>query len=60
MFNCREDREEEDREEEDREEEEAESPRLFNSLNISRFNISFNAGKLTDNLLANRCILRIL
>ena len=55
MFNCR-----EDREEEDREEEEAESPRLFNSLNISRFNISFNAGKLTDNLLANRCILQIL
>jgi hypothetical protein len=27
-------------------EEEVESPRLFNSLNISRLNISFNAGKL--------------
>jgi hypothetical protein len=26
-------------------EEEVESPRLFNSFNISRLNISFNAGK---------------
>ncbi len=28
-------------------EEEVESPRLFNSFNISRLNISFNAGKMT-------------
>jgi len=30
---------------EEKEEEEVESPRLFNSFNISRLNISFNAGK---------------